>query len=177
MSPLDPFLTLGIERRFEVDLARVERQHRELSRALHPDRYVSAPPGERRAALERAVQVNEAFRVVRDPVRRAEALFALAGVPVGEDREPKAAPAFLMEVMEHREALAEAKAARDRAAIEALATAVRSREAEAERALARGLDGGAAPATLVGRLGELRFYRRFLEEADAALEEWTDGSL
>lgn len=180
MSPLDPFLTLGIERRFDVDLARLERQHRELSRALHPDRYVSAPPGERRAALERAVEVNEAFRVVRDPVRRAEALLTLAGVPVGEDREPKAAPAFLMEVMEHREALAEAKAARDRAAIEALTTAVKARESEAERALARGLDApdrGAPPASLVGRLGELRFYRRFLEEADAALEEWTDGSL
>ena len=39
---MDPFATLGIARAFDVDLAAVEKMHRELSRALHPDRYVGA---------------------------------------------------------------------------------------------------------------------------------------
>jgi molecular chaperone HscB len=126
---MDPFATLGIPRQFGVDLATVERTHRELSRALHPDRFVGAPPSERRVALAKAIEVNEAWRVVRDPIRRAEALLALADVAVGEDREPKADPEFLMEMLEQREALAEARQSRDLGAVRKMAAAIEARAA------------------------------------------------
>lgn len=170
----DPFAVLGVERRYDVDLAAVERVHRELSRALHPDRYASAGPSERHAALGRAVEVNDAWRVLRDPVRRAEALFALGGVAVGEDREPKASPAFLMEVLEEREALAEARARRDAPAIAKLAAQVEARVQSVEALLAETFRGEAKADALMGvlpRLGELRFYRRFLEEVTAAEDD------
>src|SRR5689334_12410104 len=83
-SARDPFEVFGIPPRFEVDLAALELRHRDLSKALHPDRYAGAPAAERRLALNRAIEVNEAWRVLREPVKRAEALFARAGVPVGE---------------------------------------------------------------------------------------------
>ncbi len=164
---MDPFSTLGVERSFEIDLKSVEKTHRELSRALHPDKYAGAGASERRLALGRAVEVNEAWRIVRDPVRRAEALFELAGVAVGETNEPKASGAFLMDMMEQREALEDAKASRDKGAAERLARDVETRAANAEHALAQGFRAGhdrAALAPLVARLGELRFYRRFLDE-------------
>jgi len=114
--------------------------------------------------------VNEAWRIVKDPIRRAEALFRLAGIAVGETNEPRPSPMFLMEMMEEREALAEARAGRDLGRVRALGERVRARAAEAERSLAAGLDGTGTPAApLVGRLGELRFYRRFLDEV-AAIE-------
>src|SRR3954470_5555674 len=97
---IDPFETLGVERRFDLDLAVLEKTHRELSRALHPDKYSQAGASERRAALEKAASVNEAWRAVRDPIRRAEELFRLGGLKVGEDNEPKSTPMFLMEVLE-----------------------------------------------------------------------------
>ncbi len=81
---VDPFATLGLPRSYDVDLPAVEKTHRELSRALHPDRFVNAGASERREALSKAVEVNEAWRVVRDPIRRAEALLQLAGAAVGE---------------------------------------------------------------------------------------------
>jgi molecular chaperone HscB len=167
---MDPFETLGIARTFDVDLAAVERTHRELSRALHPDRFVSATASERRAALSKAVEVNEAWRVVRDPIRRAEALLELAGVRVGEDREPKADPEFLMEMLEQREALAEAKAEKDLTRVREMAKSIETRSAGVERALADGFARGEA-ASLVGTLGELRFYRRFLDEVSAIEDE------
>lgn len=167
---LDPFAVLGLPRAFAVDLAAIEKTHRELSRALHPDRYTGAAPTERRAALSKAVEVNEAWRVVRDPVRRAEALLSLAGVPVGEDKEPPASPDLLMEVMEQREALAEARAAKDHAKIEALARAMEDDVKEAERALGAAIDAGDRARAALEALGRLRFYRRFLEEAHGALE-------
>jgi molecular chaperone HscB len=185
---IDPFATLGIARAFDVDLKAIERTHRDLSRALHPDRYAGGGASERRDALGKAVEVNEAWRVVRDPIRRAEALFTLAGVAIGETSEPKPAGAFLMDMLEQREALAEAKAARDAAAVHALARAIEGRLHAAETALGEGFvrgnvaadDGRAADAAaltkLVGRLGELRFYRRFLDEVSAIEDEMENGA-
>jgi hypothetical protein len=48
-----------------------------------------AGASERRAALSKAVEVNEAWRIVRDPIRRAEALLELAGPPSARTGEPK----------------------------------------------------------------------------------------
>ena len=169
---MDPFVTLGLAQSFDVDLASVEKTHRELSRALHPDRYVGASASERRAALERAVAVNEAWRVVRDPIRRAEALLALRGVEVGEGREPQASPEFLMEMLEQREALSEARQGRDLGAVKAMAAAIEARSRGVEGELARGFAGGdAALPGLRAKLGELRFYRRFLDEVSAIEDE------
>jgi molecular chaperone HscB len=171
---MDPFATLGIERKFDIDLTAVEKTHRELSRALHPDRFAGTGASERRMALSRAVLVNESWRAVRDPIRRAEALFALAGIEVGENHEPKPSPALLMDMLEQREALAEAKEKRDLAAVRSLASEIEARASAAERALALGFANGAqgpALAPLVPKLGELRFYRRFLEEVSAIEDE------
>ena len=176
---------LGVERRFDLDLKVLEKTHRELSRALHPDRYSQAGASERRAVLEKAASVNEAWRTVRDPVKRAEALFQLVGIKVGEDNEPKATPAFLMEVLEEREALADARAAKDLTKVRAVGAVMAKRAAETEAKLSAGFaslrhgnaNGNASSADrsaamkLVPLLGELRFYRRFLDEVSAIEED------
>src|SRR5450432_3832471 len=117
-------------------------------------------------ALGRAIEVNEAFRHLRDPVRRAEALLARRGVHSGEGKEPPASPALLMAVMERREALAEIRGSKDEARLARLGAEVRAEESQAKAALER--DFGAAdsdPAEILKHLGELRYYRRFLDEA------------
>jgi molecular chaperone HscB len=148
----------------------LEKTHRELSRALHPDKYAQAGARERRAVLEKAASVNEAWRTVRDPIKRAEALFQLAGIKVGEDNEPKATPTFLMEVLEEREALSEARAAKDLAKVRAVGEAMTTRAEATQKKLADGFASSAAVEKLVPLLGELRFYKRFLDEV-AAIEE------
>ena len=168
---MDPFATLGAPRRFDLDLGALEKTHRELSRALHPDKFSQTNASERRAALEKAASVNEAWRTLRDPIKRAEALFRLAGIEVGEDNEPKASPAFLMAVLEEREELAEARAAKDLARVGRLGEAMRGRARAAEKKLADGFAAGSDPKTLLPLLGELRFYKRFLEEVEAIEEE------
>jgi molecular chaperone HscB len=169
---MNPFATLGIDARFDVDLSAVEKTHRELSRALHPDRYLGASASERRAALGKAVEVNEAWRVVRDPIRRAEALLALKGVTIDEKSDRKADPEFLMEMLEQREALAEAKQARDLEAVRRMAHAIEERSHGVESGLAEAFARGPSDAaTLVGRVGELKYYRRFLDEVSAIEDE------
>jgi molecular chaperone HscB len=178
---VDPFATLGIPYSFDVDLGAVERAHRELSRTLHPDRFVGAGRRERTAALAKAVEVNEAWRIVRDPIRRAEALLKRQGVVVSEAAEPRQDAEFLMEMLEQREALSDARRARDLPTVRAMAGRVEARARDVERALSEGFarddappkSGGAIPdwEALVGKLGELRFYRRFLDEVSAIEDE------
>jgi molecular chaperone HscB len=170
---VDPFETLGIAPSFEIDLQKVEQRYRELSRVLHPDRHVGKPALERRLSLGKAVEVNEAWRIVRDPIRRAEALLRRAGVAgVDERAAERAEPEFLMEMMEQREALASAKDKRDHAGVERLAAKIRDSE---RNALARLADGfaqvDADTRRLLPLLGELRYYRRFLEEVSAIEDE------
>ncbi len=165
---MDPFSTLGLAHTFDIDMRAAEKAHRELSRALHPDKYASSGASERRDALNRAADVNEAWRIVRDPVRRAEALFSLAGVEVGETKEPKPDAELLMDVLEKREALSDAKAAHDAGRVRALVEEVTAREKHIEALLS---GAKAFDASLVGKLGEMRFYRRFLDEASSVMEQ------
>jgi molecular chaperone HscB len=167
---MDPFATLGIARSYDVDLRALERKHRELSGVLHPDRYVGTTASERREALERAVALNEAWRIVRDPIRRAEALLALHGLATGEGHEPAAEPEFLMEMLERREALAEAKGARDGARTRALGEGVVALSAQTEGELASALAAGRLEP-LPSLLCRLRFYRRFLDEVSTIEDE------
>lgn len=168
----DPFDTLGVEPRFDLDPDKLAERHRDLSRALHPDRYAGAPSAERRLALGRAIEVNDAYRVLKDPVRRAEALLRRAGVPVGETAEPKPSQALLMDMMERREELADARRAKDLQAVHKLAESVRDRERVVLELLGRALSAEAgAVSQALPHLGELRYLRRFLDEVSAIEED------
>ena len=119
-----------------------------------------------------AVEINEAWRVLRDPIRRAEALLALRGVPIGEGPGgPTADPAFLMDMLEQREALAEARRTKDVEAVRRMAAAIGERARSVERALAQGFARDEVDG-LAGKVGELKFYRRFLDEVSAIEDEW-----
>lgn len=175
----DPFDTLGVSPAFDLDLSGLESRHRELSRALHPDRYAGRPPAERRLALSRAIDVNAALRALKDPVSRAEALLARRGVTLQEGDEPRATPAFLMEMLELGEELAAARSDLDEVIDIAARLEVREASvlAELSAAFARLDAKGAfgAPSEMVidigRRLGELRYYRRLLAEARAMQDE------
>jgi molecular chaperone HscB len=167
---MDPFATLGIARTFDIDVGALEKSHRKLSRAVHPDRHMAAGASEKRDALARAMEVNEAWRIVRDPIRRAEALLSLSGLRITEGREPKLGTEFLMWMLDQREALDEARRAHDLGAIRALGGTIRTRAAQVERDLSVGLARGPSES-MMGKIGELRFYRRFLDEVSALEDE------
>lgn len=170
---MDPFDLLSIPPQFLISIPDVEKRYREVSRALHPDKYLGRPASERRMALSRAIEVNEAWRILRDPIKRAEALFRRAGFQVGDRAEPAADPELLMEMMELREALFEARASKNAGAIGAIIASAKDREQTIINSLAAGLDSpnSAELAALVPSLGELRYVRRLLDEASAAEDE------
>ena len=150
--------------------AALERAFFERSKELHPDRFASAPAAERVAALSKARALNDAYQTLKKPVPRAEYLLARAGVTIGDNE--RLDPAFLMEILELREELAEARHAgqdspRSRGCRRAM---IARRKAVARRAAGAVRRRTTSPA-IKEQLIVLRYLDRYLEECDAALDD------
>jgi molecular chaperone HscB len=147
--------------RFAVDLDELERRYHEASKVHHPDRHAKADGPTRVKHALATSELNQGYRVLRDPAKRAEHLLQLAGRKL--DENAKGDPAFLMEMMEQREALAEARAAGDQARIEFMTGEMAARHEGALHTLGKALDRGELDRA-AKLLGELRYYLRFLDE-------------
>lgn len=97
------YAVFGLAPRLELDPAMLEREFHQLSRRLHPDRFQRAGADERRWSLAGSALVNDAYRTLRDPIRRTEYLLRLEGAPIGEEHagrdrtDPSRVPADLLE--------------------------------------------------------------------------------
>lgn len=128
----DYFSFLGLPRKLSLDAADLERRFRTLSRQFHPDYYYNATTAERLASLERSSYLNDAYRVLKQPLDRAEYLLKVEGLPAA-DRHQGAAemePGLLDEVFTLNEELDEIRAA---TAAGADAAAIRERLERARR--------------------------------------------
>ncbi len=200
LQPLPPgtdrFAIFGLPLRYEIDPADLEKRFRQLSWEVHPDRHAQASPRERRIALERTTALNDAYRTLRDPLRRAAYLLELHGLKIesegsresamaagreaGQQARPRIVglpPEFLEEIMELREGLVEARAEGDEAAVQRLVLTVRERKAAAvgsvEEAL-RDLPERPDPARLAAAgsaLARIRYYDRFDAEVEGRRED------
>src|SRR5690606_30466532 len=110
----NPFTTLGLPPRFALDRKLLDAAYRQLSKSLHPDRHVQAAAAQRRRVLASAIDVGNAYRLLKDPLRRAQWLIERAAhltqdqAHVTQQLE-RADPEFLMDIMEQREVLSVAR--------------------------------------------------------------------
>jgi len=111
------FELFGLPAAFDIDSADLASRYRELQRRFHPDRFASASESERRLSLQLTAQINAALQTLKDPVARARYLLGLQGVDTGEETDTAMDSAFLIEQMELREGLAEARQAANRHAL------------------------------------------------------------
>ena len=149
----------------------LEAKYRAMSLEQHPDRQ--ADPKARRLAVDKTATLNDALKVLRDPVKRAFYLLKLKGVDLERDEagEQRQMPIeFLEEVMERREALDEVRAAKDLPKAQAMALEVaRLKDAALEAARHALTADSVKEAT--HQLGRVRYFTRFLEEVEAIEEE------
>jgi molecular chaperone HscB len=153
---------------FDLDPQVIERAFFDRSRELHPDRFASAPAAERVAALSKSRALNDAYQVLKKPVPRAEYLLARAGVTIGDNEQLD--PTFLMEILELREELAEARVAKRTSEIEKLCGVMKQRRKAAVDSLTPRFAANDL-AAIKEQLILLRYIDRYLEECDAALDE------
>ena len=99
----DYFSVFSLEPRLNLDLAALESEFHRLSRKLHPDRFARATESEKQWSLADTALLNDAYRTLKDPLRRTEYLLKLQGAEIGEEhsgkdrRDPSRAPADLLE--------------------------------------------------------------------------------
>jgi len=167
-SSNDAFGLLGLPAQFDLDPKVIEQAFFDKTKELHPDRFATAPAAERVAALSRSRALNDAYQVLKKPVPRAEYLLVRAGVSIGDNE--RVAPELLMEILELREELAEARVAKQTPRVEQLRAVMAARREEAVRALAPLFDDHDL-AQIKQQLIVLRYLDRYLEECDAALDE------
>ncbi len=106
----DYFKLLDIMPSFAIDLTALESNYFKAQQLCHPDRYVGKPAAEKQAAMQRSVDVNNAYHTLKEPLARARYLLHLQGVEVGTDKDTvKPSQDLLMEVMELRETPIEPK--------------------------------------------------------------------
>src|SRR5438128_9495480 len=155
----DRFATLGFGPSFD-EPAGLDEKFRALSRKLHPDRFARATPQERRYSLEQTTRLNEAYKTLKDPVRRAEHLLSLRGV----QGDPKMTPEFLEQTMEDREKLLEAKMSGE--PLDALAAGVREKRDQTLLDVRRLVENGGDLSRAAELLARMRYYARYLDEVE-----------
>ena len=97
----------GLKRKLSIDEADLQKRFYQLSKEWHPDRWSRKSAGEQAQALEATSILNDGYRTLRDPVKRAEYLLPEEGFPIGEQRSKDVPPELLEEVFELNMALEE----------------------------------------------------------------------
>lgn len=105
VSSTSYFELFQIPASYDVDLNLLQHRYRELQKRVHPDKYASASPQERRISMQQTSLINQALHTLKHPVERAVYLIQLKqpGYTIGNQTTTDAS--FLMEQMEMREKL------------------------------------------------------------------------
>lgn len=163
----DDFTLFGLPERFELDASRLDQRWRELQAQVHPDRFAAQGAAAQRIAMQWSVRVNEAYRRLKDPLKRAAYLCQRRGAPVNAERNTAMPRDFLLQQMAWREALDEAH---DGAAVQALDARVAAHERERLDRLQQLLDVQHDAAAAAEQLRALMFVARFRQDVEARLE-------
>jgi molecular chaperone HscB len=113
----DYFSVFNLKPKLNLDLHALEAEFHRLSRRLHPDRFARAQDNEKQWSLADTALLNDAYRTLKDPLRRTEYLLKLLGAasqPGGTaKKDPSRVPSDLLEeVFELNMQLEEMRAAR-----------------------------------------------------------------
>lgn len=162
------FELFGLAQKFNQDRAGIDARWKELQREAHPDKFAAHGASAQRVAMQWSVRINEAYQRLKDPLKRAAYLCELNGVPVNAEKNTAMPAEFLMQQIEWREALDEAKAAENLHKI-----ALQANECGSNQLLKIEQDIDAANnfKLAVEHVRALMFVERFITEVDARIDE------
>ena len=170
----DFFSLFELPRTFRINLSELDSRYRDVQARVHPDRFAHAPEAERRLSMQWATRANEGYQTLKKPLARARYLLELAGQDLQAENNTAMPADFLMEQMEWREAVMEARSGGDHHELEhlyqRLDTDLRSRYDEVGELL----DVQHDYALATDRVRRLMFLEKLLHEIDDALASLDD---
>lgn len=165
------FELFNLPQSYALDRDRLDSAYRELQHTVHPDRFAAKPEAEQRVAMQWATQANEAYQTLKHPVNRGVYLLRLQGIDALDANNTKMAPAFLMQQIEWREAIEEARAIRSMTALDTLLDDLRVAHRSIEAQLADLIDTAHDFAAASEAVRQLRFMDKLIAEVGDVYEE------
>ena len=165
----DHFSLFGLPRSYAMDEAALEAAWHGLQSQVHPDRYAHLPDVDKRRAMQWATRVNEGFQTLKKPLARARYLLELAGVDVGAETNTAMSSEFLMEQMEWREAVEDARDAGEIDALDQLHMRLLRHAREVRGELGHQLDVARDYPQAADTVRRLMFIEKLQHEIDEAL--------
>jgi molecular chaperone HscB len=164
------FALFDLPATYALDRERLDSAYRELQNKVHPDKFAAQPEAEQRVAMQWATKVNEAYQTLKQPISRGVYLLQLQGIDAMSAHNTSIAPAFLMQQMAWREAIDEARNAKDIAVLDRLQAELNQayRVVDGELASLLDVDKNSAAATKAVR--KLKFMDKLLAEVGDAYE-------
>ena len=161
---MNAFALLGFEPTLELDETELKSRFEHLRTQFHPDRFSQGSALERRLAVQRAADINAAYATLANPLSRAQSYFELHGITLDEARSMNDA-AFLMQQMELREALEDARDDEARRALQHEVSRLWAHGWESLCSVAEPANRVSLNIDLIQRdLQRLQFLQRFLEQ-------------
>lgn len=164
----DDFELFGLPERFVQDLARIDERWKELQREAHPDRFAAQGAAAQRIAMQWSVRINEAYRRLKDPLRRAAYLCELRGSPLEAESNTAMPAEFLMEQMAWREELDEARSAED---LDKLEAELRRARTDTLKEIEQLLDVDGDAKAAAAKVRALMFVERFGRDVELRFDQ------
>lgn len=166
------FELFHLPQQYAVDIGALEKAYHEVQNQSHPDKFTQASSAEKRVAMQWSTRANEAYKTLKNPFSRAAYLCELHGVDLEIESNTSMPRDFLMQQMEWREQLDDAKTGRDEVALESLEAAVKQARKEELEQTAELLDAGnyAQAALNVRKLMFLEKFQSEIGDAFALIE-------
>ena len=154
---------------FEIDAQQLDAAYREIQSRVHPDKFVTATDAEKRVAMQWATRANEAYQTLKSPLKRAMYLCEMNGVDLGTESNTAMPVSFLMQQIEWREALDEARNSKNQAALEQLESELLQSRSHLLSLIAHCLNA-AQYNEAGGHVRQLMFIEKFGDEVGRAFE-------
>lgn len=102
----NPFALFNLPVAFQVDSALLNERYLALQKSLHPDNFSAASAQEQRLAIQKSAEINDALRILKDPITRADSIIAInTGKTENPEEKSNNDIDFLIQQMEWRETL------------------------------------------------------------------------
>jgi molecular chaperone HscB len=163
------FELFHLPQKFALDMTALDKAYHEVQNQVHPDKFANAPDAEKRVAMQWATRANEAHKTLKSPFRRAAYLCEINGVDLQTESNTAMPRDFLMQQMEWREALDDAKAAKDAAGLNQLDAELRATRKAQVAEIGALLDAQDFEQAAQG-VRQLMFLEKFGEEVARALD-------
>ncbi|MHB1092412.1 Fe-S protein assembly co-chaperone HscB [Thiobacillus sp.] len=165
------FELFGLPQSYALDRNKLDTAYRELQNTVHPDRFASRPEADQRVAMQWATQVNEAYQTLKHSVSRGVYLLKLQGIDAFDAGNTKMVAAFLVQQIEWREALDEARIAKRIETLDTLSDDLRTEHRRIETQLAELIDSAHDFEMACEAVRQLRFMDKLIAEVGDAYEE------